>query len=54
MNNPEIFNKLDTDLLEALQWDTLEEDLSRCAEYDLPPDFDELLNIVNSVLIALD
>ena len=50
MGDPEIFNKVGVTLLEALQWDTLEEDLSRCVEYDLPPDFDELLGIVKTVI----
>ena len=50
MGDRRIFDELDPDLLEALQWDTLEEDLARCVEYDLPPDFDELLGIVNTTI----
>ena len=50
MGDRRIFDALDPDLLEALQWGTLEEDLARCVEYDLPPDFDELLGIVNTTI----
>ncbi len=50
MADRRIFDELDPDLLEALQWGTLEEDLARCVEYDFPPDFDELLSIVNTTI----
>ena len=50
MGDRRIFDALDPDLLEALQWCTLEEDLARCVEYDLPPEFDELLGIVNTII----
>ena len=50
MGDRRIFDELDSDLLEALQWDTLEADLTRCIEYDLPPDFDQLLSIVKTTI----
>ena len=50
MGDRRIFDALDPDLLEALQWRTLEEDLARCVEYDLPTEFDELLGIVNTII----
>lgn len=49
MGDSRIYNALSAELLDALQWSTLEEDLARCVEYDLPPDFDELLDIVKVV-----
>lgn len=50
MGDSRIYNALSVELLDTLQWDTLEEDLARCVEYDLPPDFDQLLAIVKSVV----
>ena len=42
MQNNEVFRRLSLNYLEAIQWDTLEEDIGRCAVYDIPPMFAEL------------
>ena len=43
MAMPEVFEHFTARQLEALQWETLEEDVSRCADYDLMPDHAALL-----------
>jgi spermidine/putrescine transport system substrate-binding protein len=42
MANPSLFDRLPKNYLEAIQWDTLEEDIARCAAYDIPPNFSDL------------
>ena len=44
MGDPRVFDAFDRRQLDAIQWDTLEEDLARCAEYRIPPSRDELFN----------
>lgn len=48
MGDPKCFELFTKDELEAIQWDTLEEDMSRSAEYDIVPDYDRLLDIMNA------
>lgn len=48
MGNPECFKLFSKDQLEAIQWDSLEEEMARSAEYDIVPDYDKLLDIWNS------
>ena len=43
MGMPEVFERFSARELEALQWDGLEEDIARCADYDLMPDHTALL-----------
>ena len=43
MGMPEVFERFTTRELDAIQWDGLEEDVARCAEYDLMPDHAALL-----------
>ena len=43
MGLPEVFERFTSRELEAIQWDGLEEDISRCADYDLMPDHADLL-----------
>ena len=38
MGRPEVFERFSARDLDAIQWDSLEEDVSRCADYDLVPD----------------
>src|SRR5690606_16758954 len=45
MGNPEVMALFDEDQLDAMQVDTLSEDLSRCVEFDEVPSYDELLAI---------
>lgn len=43
MGNPEVLARFDADMLDAIQYDTLEEDMSRCHEFDAVPSYDALL-----------
>ena len=43
MAMPEVFERFTARELEAIQWDDLDEDIARCAEYDLMPDHADLL-----------
>lgn len=43
MGDPAVFERFSADQLDILQWETLEEDVSRCAHYRIPPDHTELL-----------
>ena len=43
MGIPEVFERFRARELEAIQWDDLEEDIARCADYDLMPDHAALL-----------
>jgi len=54
MGDHRVFEKMTSDLLMALQWDTLEEDLSQCVEYDLPPNMLELLDSVSNAVKLID
>lgn len=45
MGNPEVMALFDEDQLDAMQVDTLSEDLSRCIEFDEVPSYDQLLAI---------
>ena len=38
MGMPEVFDRFTARELDAIQWDDLEEDVARCADYDLMPD----------------
>jgi spermidine/putrescine transport system substrate-binding protein len=48
MGNPDCFKLFSKDQLEAIQWDSLEEEMARSAEYDIVPDYDKLLDIWNA------
>jgi spermidine/putrescine transport system substrate-binding protein len=48
MGNPECFALFTKEELDAIQWDSLEEEMSRCVEYDIVPDYDKLLDIMNA------
>lgn len=43
MGNPAVFNLMSSKVLDAIQWDSLQEDLEHCAVYDIPTDFPALL-----------
>jgi spermidine/putrescine transport system substrate-binding protein len=45
MGNPEVMALFDADQLDAMQVDTLAEDLSRCIEFEEVPSYDQLLAI---------
>ena len=42
MGDPKVMELFDATELEAIQWDTMEEDIDRCAEFDEIPDYDKL------------
>jgi spermidine/putrescine transport system substrate-binding protein len=48
MGNPECFNLFTKEELDAIQWDSLEEEMARSIEYDIVPDYDKLLDIMSS------
>jgi spermidine/putrescine transport system substrate-binding protein len=48
MANPECFNLFTKEELDAIQWDSLEEEMARSIEYDIVPDYDKLLDIMTA------
>ena len=48
MGDPDCFALFTTDQLEAIQYDTLEEDMSRSVEYDIVPDYAAALDIMTA------
>lgn len=48
MGNPACFKLFTPEELEAIQWDTLEEDMANSAEYDIVPDYDAALEILTA------
>ena len=46
MAMPEVFQRFAARDLEAIQWETLEEDVARCADYDVMPDHATLLPLL--------
>ncbi|HUE44795.1 MAG TPA: PotD/PotF family extracellular solute-binding protein [Aestuariivirgaceae bacterium] len=48
MGDPECFKLFTPEELEAIQWDSLEEDMARSVEYDIVPDYDKLLDIMSA------
>ena len=52
MKMPEVFGRFGARELEAIQWDGLEEDIARCADYDLMPDHADLLPCLRNAVRA--
>lgn len=50
MGNPEVLSQFSSDELEALQYDSLNEDISRCVDYNIIPGYDQLREIYGRVL----
>ena len=50
MGNPEVFAKFTAEDLDALQYDSLEDDISRCVDYNVIPGYDELREIYGRAL----
>jgi spermidine/putrescine transport system substrate-binding protein len=46
MANPQCFGLFTTEELEAIQWDSLDEEMARSVEYDIVPDYDKLLDLM--------
>ena len=48
MGNPECFKLFTKEELDAIQWDSLDEEMARSIEYDIVPDYDKLLDIMTA------
>jgi spermidine/putrescine transport system substrate-binding protein len=48
MGSPECFKLFTKEELDAIQWDSLEEEMARSIEYDIVPDYDKLLDIMTA------
>jgi spermidine/putrescine transport system substrate-binding protein len=48
MGDPACFEFFTADELEAIQWDTIEEEMARSAEYDIVPDYDAALDLMTA------
>ncbi len=48
MANQDCFKLFTTEELDAIQWDSLEEEMARSAEYDIVPDYDKLLDLMSA------
>ncbi len=48
MGNPDCFKLFSKEELDAIQWDSLEEEMARSVEYDIVPDYDKLLDIMTA------
>jgi len=45
LGNPEVFAKFNNDELDAIQWDSLEEEMAHSADFSINPDFDRMMTI---------
>ncbi|WP_439817627.1 ABC transporter substrate-binding protein [Zavarzinia sp. CC-PAN008] len=48
MGNPDCFKLFTKEELDAIQWDSLEEEMARSIEYDIVPDYPKLLEIMTA------
>jgi spermidine/putrescine transport system substrate-binding protein len=48
MANPKVFSKFDSDELDAIQWDSLGEEMSRSLDYDVISSYDQLIEIYSA------
>ncbi|MCB6179326.1 PotD/PotF family extracellular solute-binding protein [Rhodobacter sp. Har01] len=48
MGNPDCFALFTPEELDAIQWDSLEEEMARSAEYDIVPDYDAALDLMTA------
>ncbi len=48
MGNPDCFNLFTKEDLDAIQWDSLEEEMAGSVEYDIVPDYDKLLDLMTA------
>lgn len=48
MGNPDCYKLFSKEELDAIQWDSLEEEMGRSVEYDIVPDYDKLLDIMTA------
>jgi spermidine/putrescine transport system substrate-binding protein len=45
MGNPKVLNRFSKAQLKAVQWDTLQEEMSRSIDFDINPDYDRMIEI---------
>lgn len=48
MGNPECMELFSSEELDAIQWDTLEEEMARSVEYDINPDYSEMYDLYSA------
>jgi spermidine/putrescine transport system substrate-binding protein len=48
MGNPDCFKRFTKEELDAIQYDSLDEEMARSVEYDIVPDYDKALDIMNA------
>ncbi len=48
MGDPACFDLFTAEELDAIQWDSLEEEMARSAEYDIVPDYDAALDLMTA------
>lgn len=48
MGNSKCFDLFNQEELDAIQWDSLEEEMARSAEYDIVPDYDRALDLMTA------
>jgi spermidine/putrescine transport system substrate-binding protein len=48
MGDPRCFALFTAEELDAIQWDSLEEEMARCVEYDIVPDYDQALDLMTA------
>lgn len=48
MGNPKCFELFTKEELDAIQWDSLEEEMTRSVEYDIVPDYDKALELMTA------
>lgn len=48
MGDPTCFERFTTEELEAIQWDSLEEEMARSVEYDIVPDYEKALDLMTA------
>jgi spermidine/putrescine transport system substrate-binding protein len=48
MGNPKCFERFAREELDAIQWDSLEEEMGRSVEYDIVPDYDKALDLMTA------
>jgi spermidine/putrescine transport system substrate-binding protein len=48
MGNPKCFERFTIEELDAIQWDSLEEEMARSVEYDIVPDYDKALDLMTA------
>jgi len=49
MSDPKVFALFSKEELDALQWDTIDRDMNLCADFEINPDNDRMMEIYNEV-----